>query len=440
MTTTIAQALHDTIDTLATDYAAGGTVLVLTAGQGAKYAAATVTAPYAARLGDELFVITGRSTDTLTVVGAQGGTVAANHVTGTEVQSVITAVDWTALRGLALSLEATTGLPAGASTASATTVTLPSTGTRIPITSTTTITDIVVQSAGRLVVLEFAAALTVTNGNHLKLAGDYVTAAGDRLVLLSDGTNWYELSRRGPVVDSTAPTTSAVGDAAAAGSTKIAARRDHTHGRESFATPALVLGTTAAAGSAATPIRSDSTIVAFDTTAPTTQAFGDAAAVGTATVAPRRDHKHAMPTIALSDLPTVPIARATLSSNQSLSDSTFTAIAWTAETIDTDTMHDTVTNNSRLTCKTAGKYFVQAHLDYGTNSTGRRYAQLFLNGVAGHSTQIAGLSGDDTIVDCIDVLDLAVNDYVEVKGWQNSTAALNVVATGSHFMMFRMGA
>jgi hypothetical protein len=43
-------------------------------------------------------------------------------------------------------------------------------------------------------------------------------------------------------------------------------------------------------------------------------------------------------------------------------------------------------------------------------------------------------------VDCIDVLDLAVNDYVEVKGWQNSTAALNVVATGSHFMMFRMGA
>lgn len=32
----------------------------------------------------------------------------------------------------------------------------------------------------------------------------------------------------------------------------------------------------------------------FDATSPTTQAFGDAAAVGTATVSARRDHKHAM--------------------------------------------------------------------------------------------------------------------------------------------------
>ncbi len=63
----------------------------------------------------------------------------------------------------------------------------------------------------------------------------------------------------------------------------------------SFATPAIVLGSSAAAGSAGTAIRSDSTIAAFDATAPTTQAFGDAAAVGTAAFAARRDHKHAMP-------------------------------------------------------------------------------------------------------------------------------------------------
>jgi len=62
-----------------------------------------------------------------------------------------------------------------------------------------------------------------------------------------------------------------------------------------FATPAIVLGTGAAAGSAATVIRSDSTIVAFDGTAPVTQAFGDAAATGSAAVAARRDHRHGMP-------------------------------------------------------------------------------------------------------------------------------------------------
>lgn len=62
-----------------------------------------------------------------------------------------------------------------------------------------------------------------------------------------------------------------------------------------FATPSIVLGTAAAAGAATTVIRSDSTIVAFDATSPTTQAIGDSAATGSAAVAARRDHKHAMP-------------------------------------------------------------------------------------------------------------------------------------------------
>ncbi|MFN2466143.1 MAG: hypothetical protein ABR598_07755 [Candidatus Dormibacteria bacterium] len=60
----------------------------------------------------------------------------------------------------------------------------------------------------------------------------------------------------------------------------------------SFASPTIALGTAAAAGAAATAVRSDATIVAFDVTAPTTSALGDAAAVGTATVAARRDHVH----------------------------------------------------------------------------------------------------------------------------------------------------
>lgn len=61
------------------------------------------------------------------------------------------------------------------------------------------------------------------------------------------------------------------------------------------AAPAMTLGTANAAGSAATFVKTDATILAFDATAPATQAFGDAAAVGSATVASRRDHKHAMP-------------------------------------------------------------------------------------------------------------------------------------------------
>jgi len=62
-----------------------------------------------------------------------------------------------------------------------------------------------------------------------------------------------------------------------------------------FATPAIVLGTAAAAGVATTAIRSDSTIVAFNATVPVTQAFGDAAGAGSAAVTARRDHRHGMP-------------------------------------------------------------------------------------------------------------------------------------------------
>lgn len=54
-------------------------------------------------------------------------------------------------------------------------------------------------------------------------------------------------------------------------------------------TPALTLGTSNSAGAASTYIRTDATILAFDVTAPA--ALGTAA-VGTATVAARRDHVH----------------------------------------------------------------------------------------------------------------------------------------------------
>ena len=55
-------------------------------------------------------------------------------------------------------------------------------------------------------------------------------------------------------------------------------------------TPALTLGTVNSAGTANTVVRTDATILAFDTTLP---ANVGTAAVGTATVAARRDHVHA---------------------------------------------------------------------------------------------------------------------------------------------------
>ena len=57
-------------------------------------------------------------------------------------------------------------------------------------------------------------------------------------------------------------------------------------------TPAVVLGTAAATGAAATFVATDATIIAFDATNPAASTPGNAAAVGAATVAARRDHAH----------------------------------------------------------------------------------------------------------------------------------------------------
>jgi len=61
-----------------------------------------------------------------------------------------------------------------------------------------------------------------------------------------------------------------------------------------LAAPSFTLGTANAAGSAATAVASDSTLLAFDTTVPTTIAYGASAAAGSGTTVSYRNHTHGM--------------------------------------------------------------------------------------------------------------------------------------------------
>lgn len=81
-------------------------------------------------------------------------------------------------------------------------------------------------------------------------------------------------------------------------------------GPAAFAVPALTLSTANAIGAANTYMRSDATLAIFDATAPSTQVMGDAAVVGTAAFASRRDHKHAMPSASVFTLAAVGTATA----------------------------------------------------------------------------------------------------------------------------------
>jgi hypothetical protein len=78
---------------------------------------------------------------------------------------------------------------------SSATITLPSAGRLFTISSTNTITSVTASWRDRVVTLVFAGILTFTDGSNLKLAGNFVTTADDTITLISDGTNWIEVSR-----------------------------------------------------------------------------------------------------------------------------------------------------------------------------------------------------------------------------------------------------
>ena len=79
--------------------------------------------------------------------------------------------------------------------ASAASLTLPPNGDYFYVTGTTGITSISAAFLGRRITLQFATALTITDGGNLALAGNFTTSAADTISLVYDGSNWIETSR-----------------------------------------------------------------------------------------------------------------------------------------------------------------------------------------------------------------------------------------------------
>lgn len=131
--------------------------------------------------------------------------------------------------------------------------------------------------------------------------------------------------------------------------------------------------------------------------------------------------------------------------NQSIANSSLTALAFNSERFDQEnnaasTMHDTVTNNSRLTAKTAGVFLIIGHFTWAANATGTRVVQLRLNGttVIDEEREAPGNSTDNFNQRISTVYALAVNDYVEMMVLQASGGALNVNVNANYSPEFSM--
>jgi len=140
--------------------------------------------------------------------------------------------------------------------------------------------------------------------------------------------------------------------------------------------------------------------------------------------------------------PTLPITNAAQfrcgayhNTTQSANDSTWTTVSLNSEDYDVGSMHDTVTNNSRVTVPTngGGLYLVVAMVCYDANATGVRSARLIKNGSTAsplqQSSTFNGGASNSVTVTMTNAVSLSAADYIEVQGWQNSGGALLLGST-----------
>jgi hypothetical protein len=110
------------------------------------------------------------------------------------------------------------------------------------------------------------------------------------------------------------------------------------------------------------------------------------------------------------------------------------ALSFNSERYDTNTMHDTVTNNGRITIKTAGLYHVYASIEFAANATGFRQIYFQVNGatiIAASSIPTPGTGVGAGLVLSTE-WKFAVNDYILCVVAQNSGGGLNVLSGNAY--------
>lgn len=123
---------------------------------------------------------------------------------------------------------------------------------------------------------------------------------------------------------------------------------------------------------------------------------------------------------------------------QSLTSGTAASINFDLEAFDGFTMHDNVTNNTRITVPRSGYYEVCAEISFAANATGQRGYVVLQNGaeVARHIVG-AGGAGLTVTVAGSHVFYVSSGHYFEIQGYQNSGGALNVVNSPQSYFSVR---
>lgn len=115
---------------------------------------------------------------------------------------------------------------------------------------------------------------------------------------------------------------------------------------------------------------------------------------------------------------------------------TFATLAFAAEDFDTDTMHDNVTNNSRITIKTAGKYSIGGQLAFAANQAlGLR---ILLNGTTVIARIFQGNSAATEGGNISTIYNFALNDYIELQGALGASTGTSSGDASTNFWAYKI--
>ncbi len=132
----------------------------------------------------------------------------------------------------------------------------------------------------------------------------------------------------------------------------------------------------------------------------------------------------------------LPCCRVYKSAAQSINSGAATAITFDTERYDTDTMHSTVSNTTRITFTTAGVYSVGASIEFAASAVGNtRVLAIKLNGTTfiafEQEAPVPGGLGSTNMTTETEYK-FAAADYVEFIVQQDSGGPLNIDSAGNY--------
>lgn len=116
-----------------------------------------------------------------------------------------------------------------------------------------------------------------------------------------------------------------------------------------------------------------------------------------------------------------------ITSNQTITNSTVTAIVFNSETKDDPNWHDNATNPTRITVGSNGWYAVAGQLQYATDATGARHCLIGVNSTTyyGHNL-VPAAAGTGTYVQCVWTGHLTSGQYLELAAFHTKGTDLDV--------------